>query len=106
MVGSQAGADHNRVEHILTRYDRVYVELNPGDSVFFHANTLHCSEDNRSSRTRNVFISSYNRADNSSYREHQHPNYTPLHKLPDESLIQIGLTNLGDGREFFPPPTN
>ena len=106
MVGNQAGADHNRVEHILNQYDRIYVELNPGDSVFFHANTLHRSDDNRSDRTRNVFISSYNCANNSSYREHQHPNYTPLRKLPDNSITSIGLKNLGAGREFFPPPVS
>ena len=106
MVGNQAGADFDRVEEILKRYDRVHVELEAGDAVFFHCNTLHRSDNNHSDRTRNVFISSYNRADNSSYREHQHPNYIPLNKLPDSSLLDIGLKGLGENRHYFPPLPN
>jgi len=40
-VGDQAGADGARVEEILKRLDLVYVEMEPGDTLFFHANLLH-----------------------------------------------------------------
>ena len=106
MHGDQAGADPERVNEILKTYARIHVELSAGDSVFFHANTLHRSDGNTTNQSRNVFISSYNRADNSSYREHQHPNYTPLQKLHDSSIKQIGLAQLGEDRQYFPPPSS
>ena len=104
MVADQAGADFDRVNEILKTHKRVYVELQPGDAVFFHCNTLHRSDKNQSDSPRTTFISSYNRADNSSYREHQHPNYNLLVKMPDEALKVIGLKDFGKDREFFPQP--
>ena len=100
----QKGANEARVNAILERLDLVYAELAPGDALFFHGNTLHRSDQNRSSNSRNVLISSYNRADNSSWYEHQHPNYTPLNKVDDDALKRIGLSGLGKDREFMPQP--
>ena len=102
----QMGADVERVDQILKTHERVYVKLQPGDAVFFHCNTLHRSDSNRSDRTRNTLVCSYNRFDNSSFREHQHPNFTKLDVLPDSALIDIGLTDFGKARELFSQPDN
>lgn len=104
--GEQAGADPQRVSEILKRYPPVYVELQPGDVVFFHCNTLHCSSHNSSDEIRNTLISSYNRADNSAYREHQHPNYTPLKKISDSAIKGMRVDKLDTERAFFPHPSD
>src|SRR5580700_5311028 len=40
LSGDQAGADQARVDEILHRLELVYVEMEPGDVLYFHANTL------------------------------------------------------------------
>lgn len=102
-VGGQTGAEMERVEEILRRLERVYLEMAPGDAAFFHANTLHASEQNRSDKPRNVLLCCYNAAWNDPYKEHHHPGYTPLSKLPDTRIKEIGLTLAGEGRAFFDP---
>ncbi len=60
LSGDQAGADQARVAEILQRLELVHVEMSPGDVVFFHANTLHRSDQNRSQQPRWSMICSYN----------------------------------------------
>merc|ERR1712004_308971 len=40
---TQRGANLERVEMARKRYPDVFVELQPGDAVFFHSNLLHTS---------------------------------------------------------------
>src|SRR5258708_31641050 len=42
----QTGADMERVNAALERLELVYCEMEPGDSVFFHHNLLHPSDQN------------------------------------------------------------
>jgi len=49
-------ADPTRMRDILTRLEMVPCELEPGDAVFFHANTLHRSDANRSPHRRWTLI--------------------------------------------------
>jgi len=58
-VGEQTGADMARVEILQTRHETVYVELEPGDAVIFHANLLHSSNPNLSDNSRWGLISSF-----------------------------------------------
>jgi ectoine hydroxylase len=102
-VGGQTGADLERVEQVLTSHERVHVEMAPGDALFFHCNTLHASEPNLSERPRNILLCCYNKATNDPYREHHHPRYTPLVRLPDSAIKEIGLTLAGEARAFFDP---
>ena len=90
LTGDQAGADLERVQEILKRLDLVHVEMEPGDVVFFHANTLHRSDQNRSDRPRWSMICTYNAARNDPYKESQHPRYTPLIKVPDARIRECG----------------
>jgi ectoine hydroxylase len=91
LTGEQAGADPDRVKEILKRLDLVYMVMEPGDTVFFHANTLHRSDQNRSKNPRWSMICCYNAARNNPYKESHHPRYTPLTKVPDAMIREYGL---------------
>jgi ectoine hydroxylase-related dioxygenase (phytanoyl-CoA dioxygenase family) len=98
LSGDQAGADPARVEKILERLELVYVEMDPGDTLFFHANLLHRSDQNRSDHPRWSMICCYNAARNDPYKESHHPRYTPLKKIPDEMTLQAGLKRFTDSQ--------
>jgi ectoine hydroxylase-related dioxygenase (phytanoyl-CoA dioxygenase family) len=96
LTGDQAGADMDRVEEIKKRLELVYVELDKGDAVFFHANLLHRSDRNESANPRWAMICCYNSKSNDPYRESHHPKYTPLHKVPDSAILESVNTSLED----------
>jgi ectoine hydroxylase-related dioxygenase (phytanoyl-CoA dioxygenase family) len=102
-VGGQTGADMERVEQVMKSHERVHVEMAPGDAFFFHCNTLHASEPNLSDKPRNVLLCCYNKATNDPYKDHHHPRYTPLKKLPDTAIKERGLQLAGQARDFFDP---
>jgi len=101
LSGDQAGADLERVTEAEKRLEKVYCEMAPGDAVFFHANTLHCSGPNRSENPRWAMICCYNSAANDPYKESHHPGYTPLVKVDDSEVLRVGRAG-GDslGVEF------
>jgi ectoine hydroxylase len=90
-VGDQTGADPERVDAALARLDLVHCELEPGSAVFFHGNTLHRSDQNRSPEPRRAFIACYNAARNDPYKDSRHPRYSPLEKWPDARVLEVGL---------------
>jgi ectoine hydroxylase len=99
LTGDQAGADMERVVEVLKRFTLVHVEMEPGDVLFFHANLLHRSDQNRSEKPRWSMICCYNAARNDPYKESHHPRYTPLKKLPDSAIKEIGIRRFGDSRD-------
>ncbi|HEX3685263.1 MAG TPA: phytanoyl-CoA dioxygenase family protein [Bryobacteraceae bacterium] len=96
LTGDQAGADAERVREAEKRLERVYVEMDPGDVLFFHSNLLHRSDQNRSDNPRWSMICCYNAARNNPYKEHHHPRYTPLSKVPDSAIRDAGLRRFSD----------
>jgi hypothetical protein len=96
LKGDQAGADQERVDRILERLEVVHVEMEPGDTLFFHANLLHRSDQNISDKPRWSMICCYNAARNNPYKESHHPRYTPLIKVPDEAIWEAGLKRFKD----------
>jgi hypothetical protein len=96
LVGDQAGADRERVEEVLKVLPLVYVEMEPGDALFFHPNLLHCSGRNESEHPRWSMICCYNAARNNPYKESHHPRYTPLKKVDDSAIIAAGLKRFAD----------
>ncbi len=96
LVGDQAGADRERVEQVLKVLPVVYVEMEPGDALFFHPNLLHRSDQNRSEHPRWSMICCYNSARNNPYKESHHPRYTPLSKVDDSAVVAIGLKRFSD----------
>jgi ectoine hydroxylase len=99
LTGEQAGADLARVEEILKVLPLVYVEMEPCDVLYFHANTLHRSDQNRSENPRWSMICCYNAARNNPYKESHHPRYTPLQKLPDSEIVAAGNKRFADADE-------
>ena len=96
LTGDQAGADMTRVDEILKRLPLEYVEMEPGDALYFHANLLHRSDQNRSENPRWSMICCYNAARNDPYKEAHHPRYTPLKKVPDSMIKASGLKRFSD----------
>ncbi|MEA3181809.1 MAG: hypothetical protein QOI59_5332 [Gammaproteobacteria bacterium] len=96
LTGDQAGADPERVEQILKRYELVYVEMSPGDVLYFHANMLHRSDQNRSDNPRWSMICCYNAKSNDPYMESHHPRYTPLAKVPDSAIREAGARRFSE----------
>lgn len=91
LTGEQAGADKERVEEILKKMELVYVEMEPGDAVFFHSNTLHRSDQNKSDHSRWSLICCYNAKHNDPYKDSHHPRYTPIQKVEDSVIKEVGI---------------
>ena len=96
LTGDQAGADRERVEEILKRMPLVFVEMEPGDALFFHCNLLHRSDQNKSEHPRWSMICCYNAARNDPYKEAHHPRYTPLKVVPDSAIKEVGVKRFAD----------
>lgn len=90
LSGEQAGADPARVGELARRLDLVHVEMEPGDALFFDSNLLHRSDQNRSEHPRWSMICCYNAARNDPYKESHHPRYTPLSKVEDSKILEVG----------------
>jgi hypothetical protein len=97
LTGDQAGADQERVAEARKRLKLVYCEMEPGDTLFFHCNLLHRSDQNRSNFPRWTLICCYNAARNDPYKESHHPRYTPLAKVEDTAIKEVGLKRFSDG---------
>ena len=100
-VGGQTGADPNRVAAVMPVCPHVFLEMDPGDAVFFHANTLHCSARNKSDAPRTLMLCAYNRASNDPVTAHHHPNYTPLEMI-DDAAVAVAGQSAGD-RAYLAP---
>jgi ectoine hydroxylase len=81
----------------------VYGVMEPGDALFFHSNTLHRSDQNRSPNPRWTLICCYNTRHNNPYKESHHPFYEPLVKVPDSKLKEMGLALFSEGTQFWDP---
>jgi hypothetical protein len=100
-IGDQTGVDPERMAAVEGRLERVYVEMTPGDALFFHANTLHRSDQNRSENDRWALICCYNARSNSPYKEGRHPSYTPLEPVDDDAIKRAGLKRFADASQFM-----
>ena len=72
------------------------MEMDPGDGLFFHCNTLHRSDQNASPNPRWSLICCYNAARNNPYKASHHPQYTPLHKVSDAAIKEVGIKRFED----------
>jgi hypothetical protein len=81
----------------------VYVELDPGDTLFFHSNLLHRSDQNTSEHPRWSLICCYNTRHNNPFKESHHPFYKPLEKLADGAIKEMGERLFSNGTDFWNP---
>jgi len=88
-IGAASGTDPDRLALVMERCERVVLELEPGDGIFFDGLTLHASGPNRSQRTRTLLHVSYNTVRNAPVgagADEAHA-YRPLQKVPDAALL-------------------
>ncbi|WP_077338428.1 phytanoyl-CoA dioxygenase family protein [Pseudocolwellia agarivorans] len=85
-TGDQKGAELEFVEEALKHHELIDVELEPGDVLFFHANLLHKSNQNKSSDPRWSMICAYNALSNQSFKENE-AIYYPLNRVEDDAII-------------------
>lgn len=90
LPGEQVGADPRRVEELKKRLELVHCEMAPGDALFFHANVLHRSDQNRSPDRRWTVLFCFNADHNDAYLDHHHPRYTPRVKVADDAIKAAG----------------
>ncbi len=101
--GEQTGADPERVDAALKRFELVHCELEPGSAILFHCNLLHCSAPNTSPNPRWTLICCYNAARNDPYKDSHHPRYTPLCKVSDSAIKEYGARLSAADKEFLDP---
>lgn len=85
-AGEQVGADMTMVNNALKTMEYIYVELEPGDALFFHSNILHRSEANLSDHPRWSIISCYCSQSNLAYNETSTSWKTPVQTVPDMAI--------------------
>ncbi|MBC7887348.1 MAG: phytanoyl-CoA dioxygenase family protein [Ferruginibacter sp.] len=99
--GEQVGASQHYVDLALKTMELVFVEVNPGDALFFHSNLLHRSDANLSEASRWSMISCYNRQSNKPYNEKSASCITPLDIVPDEALLEWESKGLQEAVDFL-----
>lgn len=85
-AGEQVGADMTMVNNALKTMEHIYVELEPGDALFFHSNILHRSEANLSDYPRWSIISCYCSQSNLAYNETSTSWKMPVQTVPDMAI--------------------
>ncbi|XP_056009970.1 L-proline trans-4-hydroxylase-like isoform X3 [Ostrea edulis] len=107
-LAGQTGADLERVEHLKKIFPLTYMEMEPGDALFFHSNVLHASDENNSPNRRWALIMAYIRKSNNPVESMTgpFPRYTPLEKVPNSAILDC--TNVTDfsGKDFLDPSTD
>ena len=86
--------DQTMVDNALKTMELVYVEIEPGDALFFHSNILHRSEANLSNSPRWSIISCYSAQSNLAYNETSSSWHTPIEKVPNEALLNWESSSL------------
>lgn len=100
-AGEQQGADQPFVDEAFKTFEKIYVELEPGDALFFHSNLLHWSEANLSERPRWSLISCYNLSYNKPFREKNTSCITPVKVVPDDAVLSSAAKSLSSGTDFL-----
>lgn len=100
-AGEQVGADMSMVNHALQTMEHVYVEIQPGDALFFHSNLLHRSEANTSDKPRWSIISCYNSLSNPAYNDDSTSWREPVNIVPDSALMEAAARGASDAGDFL-----
>lgn len=85
-TGDQKGADMKFVNEAMKTLELINVELDPGDTLFFHCNLLHKSNQNKSAEPRWSMISAYNAISNQAFEENE-AIYYPLERVEDDAIL-------------------
>ena len=99
--GEQVGADMVMVDHALKTMENVYVELEPGDALFFHSNILHRSEANLSDKPRWSIISCYNSLSNPAFNDNSTSWREPVKIVSDDRLMRQDVGGAAEDADFL-----
>ena len=93
---SDSQVEPERLAAILERFPEDKIEMNAGDAVLFHCNTIHASAANNSEKPRLALLGCYNTKNNTPYhRRCAHPPFIRQSKIVDE-VTPEDLTNFPD----------
>jgi hypothetical protein len=91
-IGEQTIVDPEKLEAAKARFPLEYVEMDPGDVLFFDGNILHRSDANLSEFNRWSYIVSYNTVSNKPYKKvREYGNYEKLEKVPAEAILAFSV---------------
>ncbi|HTL27774.1 MAG TPA: phytanoyl-CoA dioxygenase family protein [Tepidisphaeraceae bacterium] len=88
-VGTQAGAEPERLRKLEPYFERVACEMSPGTVLFFHGNLLHSSTANESDKHRRSFIMCYNALSNPQLTEKKTSEQRPCPVGPDDAILRF-----------------
>jgi ectoine hydroxylase len=93
---SDSSVDPDRLAIIMSRMPEKHIELEPGDAVIFHANTLHGSDTNNSPASRIALLGCYNTRHNDPFgSSHDHPSFIKQTHIYD-TVTAADITKLPD----------
>lgn len=98
--GEQVGADMEKVNEALKIMELDYLEMEAGDTAFFHCNTLHASAANLSEKPRWSIITAYNLASNKPYKDVHESSYTPIEPFKGD-LLKEEVLSISDHADFL-----
>ncbi|RZM28924.1 MAG: phytanoyl-CoA dioxygenase family protein [Pedobacter sp.] len=99
--GEQVGASQERIDVLLEQLELVYVEMEAGDVLFFHSNTLHRSDANLSDKPRWSLISAYNNINNKPFKG-DYPSATEaIRVVGDDSILDFNGTGIQADADFL-----
>lgn len=99
--GEQVGASQDRIDVLMDQLELVYVEMEAGDVLYFHSNTLHRSDANLSESPRWSLISAYNLISNKPFKGNYPSATTPIEVVGDETLLQFGGAGIQADANFL-----
>ncbi len=98
--GEQVGAEMEKVTEALKVMPLDYLEMEPGDTAFFHCNTLHASAANLSDKPRWSIITAYNLASNRPYKDVHESSYTSIEPYRGDLLSET-IHAISDKADFL-----
>ncbi|SFG82540.1 phytanoyl-CoA dioxygenase family protein [Pedobacter insulae] len=99
--GEQVGANQERVDELLKQLALVFVEMEAGDTLFFHSNTLHRSDANLSDHPRWSLISAYNLLTNKPYKGNYPSATAPINCVNDQALLESNSEGIEEDANFL-----
>jgi ectoine hydroxylase-related dioxygenase (phytanoyl-CoA dioxygenase family) len=99
--GEQVGANQERVDEALKNSELVYVEMEAGDTLFFHSNLLHRSDANLSDAPRWSLISAYNLITNKPYKSNYPSAIEKINIVNDDVLLEAGNAGIKENANFL-----
>jgi len=101
-LGESQGSDPADVQRAVEQASEELCEMEPGDVVVFHSNTLHSSGPNESDVPRTILMSSYNAVSNPPTKPESPYALRPLNALPVSALADGWNEVFGDTRLIDP----